>query len=469
MKFGKYYFLNFFQFYLLRSDIFLKIYFICFKIKRLLISNSRQRLKIFLKKINSLNEQNLNEGYVINNSNISFNNIDHLFFTCEVLNYFKKFNLKPFIFQSNQYRSELNKIDFLADNPLIWYSEINNSELNKLTNELINKTLVDIIHYKYMDVSCGKYALSTTMRMLRVSEINLEKSDHKSCLKYNLKKSIAYTDASQNFLNKFNVKYALFNDRGYTGEGELYDLCIKNDIICIQFIATYKNNSILFKKLNKHNKSTHPSSISDEVWNKFGSRKLSLKQYEYLKKEIKESYTNNTWYPSAGTMVGKNLENVNQIIDEIGIKNKKKNAVIFPHIFWDGTFFYGEDLFSGYEKWYEETLKYAEKNRKINWIIKAHPSNQTKNIQDNAKENKFEPEYRKIIQLFGKVPENFYYISSKSKINTFYLLNMLDYCITVRGTVAIEAGMRGKVVITAGTGRYDNKGFTNNFIGLMLL
>ena len=143
-------------------------------------------------------------------------------------------------------------------------------------------------------------------------------------------------------------------------------------------------------------------------------------------------------------MVGKNLENVNQIIDEIGIKNKKKNAVIFPHIFWDGTFFYGEDLFSGYEKWYEETLKYAEKNRKINWIIKAHPSNQTKNIQDNAKENKFEPEYRKIIQLFGKVPENFYYISSKSKINTFYLLNMLDYCITVRGTVAIEAGMRVK-------------------------
>ena len=27
-----------------------------------------------------------------------------------------------------------------------------------------------------------------------------------------------------------------------------------------------------------------------------------------------------------------------------------------------------------------------------------------------------------------------------------------------------KAAMRGKDVITAGTGRYDNKGFTNNFM-----
>ena len=66
--------------------------------------------------------------------------------------------------------------------------------------------------------------------------------------------------------------------------------------------------------------------------------------------------------------------------------------------------------------------------------------------------------------MFGKLPDNFYYLSSKSKINTYYLLDILDYCVTVRGTVGIEAAMRGKDVITAGTGRYDNKGFTNNFM-----
>ena len=38
-------------------------------------------------------------------------------------------------------------------------------------------------------------------------------------------------------------------------------------------------------------------------------------------------------------MVGKNLRNIKDILTEIGIKNSKKNAVIFPHIFWDGTFF----------------------------------------------------------------------------------------------------------------------------------
>jgi capsule polysaccharide export protein KpsC/LpsZ len=36
----------------------------------------------------------------------------------------------------------------------------------------------------------------------------------------------------------------------------------------------------------------------------------------------------------------------------------------------------------------------------------------------------------------------------------------MDYCLTVRGTIGIEAALFGIPVITAGTGRYDNFGFT---------
>ena len=54
--------------------------------------------------------------------------------------------------------------------------------------------------------------------------------------------------------------------------------------------------------------------------------------------------------------------------------------LFFP-IFWDGTFFYGNDLFINYEEWFKQTLKFAEKNRNINWIIKSHPLIKQKTIK----------------------------------------------------------------------------------------
>ena len=102
-------------------------------------------------------------------------------------------------------------------------------------------------------------------------------------------------------------------------------------------------------------------------------------------------------------------------------------------------------------------IDYAEEY--VNKIIESKPDGITfyvgdENFYSNPKFSNY------------KLPDNFYYLSSKSKINTYFLLDILDYCVTVRGTVGIEAAMRGKEVITAGTGRYENKGFTNNFMDL---
>ena len=468
MGFSKYILLSFFQFYILRFNFFLNIYFNILKITNFIKNIKKNSIKIFFnyKKKNDEDQSYTNNEYVIINSNISYVNYDHFFITCELLNYFKKLKVKPFLFKSKQFRSQLNKIGYESSNPLNFYSKISIKNIKEISNQLINKTISTILKYEYHGVSCGKYAISTSMRMLRVSEIDLNNKNQKLCLLYNLRKSIMYADAAINFVNSNKIKFALFNDRGYSGEGELYDICIKNNITCVQYIATYKNNSFLFKKFNENNKFEHPSAVSEKIWNIFSNKTLSSTQEKYLFKEIEKGYLENTWYPSAGTMVGKNIKNYKEINNELGIKNSKKIAVIFPHIFWDGTFFYGEDLFLSYEQWFEQTIKYAEKNKNINWIIKAHPSNQTKNAQDNIKEKKIEPELEKILNIFGKLPDNFYYLPSKSKINTYFLLNLLDYCITVRGTVGLEAAMRGKYVITAGTGRYENKGFTHNYMDI---
>ena len=272
-------------------------------------------------------------------------------------------------------------------------------------------------------------------------------------------------DASINYLNQNKkIEIAVFNDKSYVGAGELFDQCILNKIKCIQFVASYKNNIILLKKkFNESNQNHHPSSISQDIWEKFKSNNLSLNQKNYLKNEIKSQYENNTWYPSAGTMVGKKFLDFDFLSNKLKLDRNKKTAIIFPHIFWDGTFFFGKDLFKNYIDWYRETLKAAYKNKNLNWIIKSHPSNIIKNNRDNISNNKEEPELTIIKEFFDNIPEHFRYLGSSTEINTFQLFEFLDYCFTIRGTVGIEAALRNKVVITAGTGRYDNRDFTYNF------
>ena len=454
----RYFVYQFFYFVVLRNFNFYRIYSFATFFK----NKDKNYVKKNLIKIQNKNNYKFN-GIAITSSNLNLNNPNNILLISSLMSYFREIGLKPLIFNTFQYKKILSNIYFTGSRHLLCFSTLSFFEARNISNNVIIKDYKNILNFKLNKVSCGKYAISSTMRMLRLSNINLDNRNHRRCLLYNLRKSIIYADASKNFIKKNMVKYALFNDRGYCGEGELYDVCIENRIKCIQFISTYKNGSLLLKKYSKKNKDHHPGSVTSKIWNKTNQNKLNPNQKKYLYNEIKNSYNNNTWYPSAGTMVGKKKLSPKLLIDQIGIKNKNKIAVIFPHIFWDGTFFYGKDIYYSYEDWYKKTLIAAKKNKNINWIIKAHPSNVVKNKQDNIFESQIEPELKIIIDLFGSVPKNFFYINSVSKINTYYLFNVLNYVITVRGTVAMEAAMRNQIAITAGTGRYDNKKFTFNF------
>ena len=46
------------------------------------------------------------------------------------------------------------------------------------------------------------------------------------------------------------------------------------------------------------------------------------------------------------------------------------------------------------------------------------------------------------------------------EVRTDHLLKILDYCVTVRGTVGIESSILGVKTVTAGSGRYSNRNFT---------
>ena len=128
-----------------------------------------------------------------------------------------------------------------------------------------------------------------------------------------------------------------------------------------------------------------------------------------------------------------------------------------PHL-WDGTFFWGMDVYSSYEKWFVKTITYAADNRNLNWVINVHPANRTKDTRDGYRGT--HNEIRIIQQMVAEVPAHIHILPGESPVSTFSLFSLADYCLTVCGTVGMEAACFGVSVVTAGTVRYDRKGFT---------
>ncbi|MBI3392624.1 MAG: hypothetical protein HY039_05490 [Nitrospirae bacterium] len=101
-----------------------------------------------------------------------------------------------------------------------------------------------------------------------------------------------------------------------------------------------------------------------------------------LHRELSENYRSGEWYSEVGTQFEKRFFAADELCRMLRLDPPKKTAVIFPHIVWDGTFFYGTDLFENYEEWLVETVRAACGNDRVNWLVKIHPANVVKNARD---------------------------------------------------------------------------------------
>lgn len=320
------------------------------------------------------------------------------------------------------------------------------------------KKLADVIELNVGGVRCGKYAISTLMRKTRSGSFNLGKPIIHKELVRSLNRSLQCARTARILLQKFKPDALVLVDRGYSPSGELFDTCIENDIPVFTWNAAHRNNSLMLKRYTRANRDAHPSSLSKETWDWLKTFPWNARSSECVLQELERCYNSGEWYGEVGTQVNKKAVEKDAIVLQLGLDPSRKTVGIFPHIFWDATFFWGTDLFENYEEWFVETVKIACKNKMVNWVIKVHPANIVKNHRDGISTE--HSELAAIRQAIGELPLHVKLLEADTVISTLSLFKALDACVTVRGTVGIEAACFGIPVLTAGTGRYDGLGFT---------
>jgi hypothetical protein len=320
------------------------------------------------------------------------------------------------------------------------------------------KTLTDVTNLSVDGVRCGKYAVSTLMRTTRSGSFDLMDPVIRDELARSLDRSLQCMRTAWTLLQKLKPNALVLMDRGYSPSGEFFDICIENDVPVFTWNAAHRNNSLMLKRYTRANRDVHPSSLSKDTWELLKSLPWSARSSKRVLQELEQCYSSGEWYGEVGTQFNKKTMDKDALVRYLGLDSSRMTAAIFPHIFWDATFFWGTDLFENYEEWFVETVKAACKNTAVNWVVKVHPANIVKNYRDGV--NTEHSELSAIRQAIGELPPHVKMLEADTEISTLSLFKAIDACVTVRGTTGIEAACFGIPVLTAGTGRYDRLGFT---------
>lgn len=139
-----------------------------------------------------------------------------------------------------------------------------------------------------------------------------------------------------------------------------------------------------------------------------------------------------------------------EVLQKIGIRNKKKNIVIMPHCFSDAPHCASVSLYKDYYVWLVETLEIISQIKNINWIIKEHPCNAS--YGEEGIVGRLYDKYRK--------EKNIYWLPNE--YSTIVVPEIADAIMTVRGTAGIEMSCQGIRCVVAGLSFYSGGPFVYN-------
>lgn len=336
---------------------------------------------------------------------------------------------------------------------------ISTSEIDRIVQKLLPDDLSvhDVMHINFKGVEIGKHALSMTCRKRVEGKLDLSDYETANLLRSEFSRGIEAILAADALFDQYPIKKLLVRDSGYIPNGPIYEVALRRNIDCIVLEFGQRKSSWVFKRYSAESKSRHYFSLAKETWEDLKSSAWTEELDQKLEKEFAARYEPKSEDDTRRLQAGKVIKSKSEVQDQLGLDPEKKTVIVFSHVAWDAAFFYGEGLFSDFEEWLYETVKYAkEHGSKLNWLIKIHPFNVFKLQRETVDSTS---EMRLLTPLLP-LPKNIKILHPDTDINTRSLFDIANCILTVNGTVGMEFPCFGIPAVVAGTGRYEGLGFT---------
>lgn len=320
-------------------------------------------------------------------------------------------------------------------------------------------TVPDLLELRYRQVDVGRIVLSNILYKNKFSKFDIRQPEtlreiHRELI--DVQRNVLAAERMLSSAPKPSL--ALVLEKGKSPYAELFGVCIAQGIPVIQFNHSQNRNDLSLKRYTLSNRYQHPFSLDDSTWAKVKRMAWDGSLEENLLSVFKRSYTEGSWFNRKYLHQDKQIKSPEEVKRQLRLDPHKKTAVIFSHVLWDATFFYGRNVFDDYETWLIETVRAACANPRVNWIVKFHPD-----LVWKLKLEGYSGQLRDALAIRSSVesiPEHVQFVLPDTDISTYSFFSITDYCLTVRGTIGIEMACHGVPVLTAGTGRYSGLGFT---------
>jgi hypothetical protein len=109
----------------------------------------------------------------------------------------------------------------------------------------------------------GRNALSTVIRRLRTGQLDNADPAHRALSVSCLAESLLTRLAAQRLLDAAQPTLTLFNERGYTPAGEIFDACLLRGVDCVQWFGAPQSDSLIYKRYTLATRDRHPLALGD--------------------------------------------------------------------------------------------------------------------------------------------------------------------------------------------------------------
>lgn len=263
-------------------------------------------------------------------------------------------------------------------------------------------------------------------------------------------------------LDDLRPRAVLVEEANYAVNGPLVDIAVARGIDVIHTILTWRDDALISKRLSQENRRVDARSVAPQTLARLdetGGFPAPTELDAELDADFVRRYDGTWTLGRQNQPRGTRPFTADEITELIGLDPAKPTAVVFAHVLWDASLFYGVDLFDNYADWLRHVVRAAAANPRCNWVIKTHPSNVFRAAHgDVAAGASSEAEI--VRAELPELPPHLFLVPPDTPISTRSLYPAIDFGLTVRGTPGLEAACFGTPVITAGTGSYSGLGFT---------
>ncbi len=311
--------------------------------------------------------------------------------------------------------------------------------------------------WRFREWQVGNHVLSTVIRLTFDGSPDLDVAENRDLLATVLRDVVTNYLRAEQILGDLQPRVVLVEEANYSVNGPLVDVATARGIDVIHTIGIWRDDALMSKRLTAANRRVDAKSVAPETLDALVAEGWAPSDDEELDADFERRY-GGAWRLSRQFQPDTQAHSREQIIAEVGLDPSLPTAVVFAHVLWDASLFFGVDLFENYADWLVHSVGAAIANDRVNWVVKAHPSNVFRSAHGDVA-----GECSELVVLrehFPDLPAHVKVLRPETKISTLSLYRAADFGVTVRGTPGLEMACFAKPVCTAGTGAYSGLGFT---------